>query len=329
MKKIIYSTTIILLVTAALNLSSCLKDSKFYVNVSQGVPLVELPLEARNLPGNLVAEALPISATPQVIQVAVNLASTNTLSNPVTVTLGLDTTAVTTYNHANGLDTGGNVPYTLLPAADYSIPSYQVIIPAGQHLVYFNINVNTNLINPSGLFILPIKITNGGGQQISNYNELLLAVGAKNPYDGIYTVTGTLTDKHQDVTDATITGSWRTLKTVYLETTGPGNDAFYDPNLGFAHAIEVSGAANGYGSFAPVFTFGGSTITGVTNYYGQYSGSHLRSAVLDPTGVNKFTSGSPGQAGSVFQVTYIMDEGNPGAPRTTFVETFTYQGPRP
>ncbi len=323
MKKIIYSITTILLVTAALNLSSCLKDSKWYVNVSQGVPLVELPLEARNLAGNLVAEALPISATPQVIQVAVNLASVNTLSSPVTVTLGVDAAAVTAYNHANGLDTGGNVPYVLLPAADYSIPSYQVTIPAGQHLVFFNININTSLVDPSGLFILPIKITNGGGQQISNYNELLLAVGAKNQYDGVYIVTGTLTDN----TDATITGSYP--ETVYLETASSNTNGFYDPNLGFGHAISTSTGPSEYGSFAPVFTFSGSTITGVTNYYGQYSGGHLRSAVLAPGGVNKYTTGSPGQAGSVFQVTYIMDQGNPGVPRTTFVETFTYQGPRP
>ena len=179
------------------------------------------------------------------------------------------------------------------------------------------------MVDPSGLFILPIKIINGGGQQISNYNELLLAVGAKNQYDGVYVVTGMLTDN----TTATITGSYP--ETVYLETSSANTDGFYDPNLGFGHAITTSAGASYYGSFAPVFTFSGSAITGVTNYYGQYSGSHLRSAVLDPGGVNKFTSGSPGQAGSVFQVTYIMDQGNPGAPRTTFVETFTYQGPRP
>jgi hypothetical protein len=326
MKKIIYSITTVLLIGAALNLSSCLKDSKFYVNVSQGVPLVELPLEARNLPGNLVAEALPISSTPQVIQVAVNLASVKTLSSPLTVTLALDTAAITTYNHANGLDTGGNVPYVLLPPADYSIPTYQVTIPAGQHLAYLKISINTSLVNPSGLFILPIKIVNGGGQQISNYNELLLGVGAKNQYDGEYIVTGTLTDNTSTVI-APITGSYP--ETVYLETSSATTDGFYDPNIGFGHAITTSAGASYYGSFAPVFTFSGSTITGITNYYGQYSGSHVRSAVLDPTGVNKYTTGSPGQAGSVFQVTYIMDQGDPGVTRTTFVETFTYQGPRP
>jgi hypothetical protein len=322
MKKIKYSINTILLISAAFCLSSCLKDSKYYVDVSNGVPLVELPLEARNLAGNLVPEALPISSTPQVIQVAVNLASTKTLGSALTVTLGLDTAAVTTYNHANGLDTGGNVPYTLLPAADYSVPSWTVTIPAGQHLVYMNINVNTSLVNPSGLFILPVKILSGGGQQISNYDELLLAVGAKNIYDGVYTVTGTLSDN----TTSTITGDYP--ETVQLQTTSANTDAFYDPNLGNYHAILSAGTESYYSSFGPIFTFSGSTVTGVTNFYGQYSGSHLRSGVLVSSGVNKYTSGSPGQAGSVFQVTYTMDQGNPGVPRTTFVETFTYQGPR-
>jgi hypothetical protein len=323
MKKITYSITTILLITAALSLSSCLKDSKWYVDVSQGRPLVELPLEARNLTGNLVPEALPISTTPQVIQVAVNLAYASTLSTAVNVTLGLDTAAVTAYNHANGLDTGGNTPYTLLPPADYSIPSYHVTIPAGQHLVYMNININTSLVDPSGQFILPIKIINGGGQQISNYNELLLAVGAKNQYDGEYVVTGTLSDN----TTPTITGAYP--ETVYLETSSANTVGFYDPNAGFYHVINTSAGESYYSSFAPVFTFSGTTITSVTNYYGQYSGSHLRSAVLDPSGVNKYTTGTPGAPGSVFQVTYDMDQGNPGVPRTVFVETFTYQGPRP
>ena len=291
--------------------------------MSNGIPLVELPLEARNLPGNLVQEALPISTTPQVIQVAVNLAVAKVLSTPVTVTLALDTAAVTTYNHANGLDTGGNVPYTLLPAADYSIPSYQVTIPAGQHLVYLNINVNTSIVDPSGLFILPVKITNGGGQQISNYNELLLAVEAKNVYDGVYTVTGTLTDN----TSSAYTGDYP--ETAQLQTTGPSTDVFYDPNAGYAHLFNTGAGISYYSSFAPVFTFSGNMVTGVTNYYGQFSGTHVRSASLDPAGVNKFTTGSPGQAGSVFQVSYFLSQGNPAVPRTHFVETYTYQGSRP
>jgi Domain of unknown function (DUF1735) len=272
MKKITYYITTLFLVTAALGLSSCLKNSKYYVDVSKGVPLVELPLEARNLPGNLVAASLPISATPQVFQVAVNLASVNALSSPLNVTLAVDpdaATTIATYNHANGLDTGGNVPYTLLPAADYSIPNPQVTIPAGQHVAYLNINVNTNIVDVSGSFILPIKIVNGGGQQISNYNELLLHVAAENQYDGEYVVTGTLSDN----TDATIIGAYP--ETVYLETTGPNSDIFIDKAYGVsepAHEISTSAGISAYGSFAPVFTFTGSAVQELPILTGNFRG---------------------------------------------------------
>ena len=66
------------------------------------------------------------------------------------------------------------------------------------------------------------------------------------------------------------------------------------------------------------------TITGVTNYYGQLSGTHARSAVLDPTGVNA-SSGTPGTTGFKIQVKYIMTQS--GTPRTYFNETYTYAGP--
>jgi len=314
MKKKLNSISI-LLITAVLGLSSCLKESKYYVNLSQGAPLAELPLASYNGgAGNLVPEALPISATPQVIPTVVNIASVSTLSTATTFTLALDTAAIGKYNTAN------STAYTLLPAADYSVPSWTVTVPAGQHTATINININTSLVDPSGLFILPIKLVSAGGLTIDQYDELLYNVQAKNQYDGVYVVTGTLTDG----TSAAITGSYP--ETVQLQTQGANTDAFYDLTYGFYHSIDAGNSY--YGFFDPVFTFSGNNVTGVTNYYGQFAGSHLRSAVLDPTGVNKFTKGTPGQAGSVFQVTYDMQQGNPGATRTVFVETFTYQGSR-
>ena len=179
------------------------------------------------------------------------------------------------------------------------------------------------MVDPSGQFILPFTIVDGGGVQISNYNSILYSVQAKNAYDGTYVVTGSLTD----AANGAITGNYP--ETVYLETTGATTDAFYDPNIGFGHAILSAGTASYYGSYAPVFTFSGNNITSVTNYYGQFSGSHVRSAALDPTDApNTFTTGSPGQAGSVFQVSYYLQQGNPAVTRTTFIETFTYQGSR-
>ncbi len=316
MKKRLYLLTV-LASLAVLSLSSCLKDPRYYTfaNVQ---PLVELPLGAANGLGNLTPEALPITSTPQTIQLVVNLASPAPLNKPVTVTLAVQQSAVDAYNTAN------STSFTLLPSADYSVPSLTVTIPAGKREVIVPISINTSLVDPSGLFILPFTIVSGGGVQVSNYNSILYQVQAKNIYDGTYVVTGTLTD----AANGAITGSYP--ETVYLETTGASTDAFYDPNIGFGHAITSGGQASYYGSYAPVFTFNGSNVVSVTNYYGQFSGSHVRSAALDPTDApNTFTTGSPGQAGSVFQVSYYLQQGNPAVTRTTFVETFTYQGGRP
>ena len=315
MKKRLYILTV-LASLAVLSLSSCLKDPRYYTfaNVQ---PLVELPLGAYNGLGNLTPEALPITTTPQTIQLVVNIASPAPLNKAVTVTLAIQQSAVDAYNTAN------STSYTLLPAADYSVPSLSVTIPAGKREAILPISVNTSLVDPSGQFILPFTIVDGGGVQISNYNSILYSVQAKNAYDGTYVVTGSLTD----AANGAITGNYP--ETVYLETTGATTDAFYDPNIGFGHAILSAGTASYYGSYAPVFTFSGNNITSVTNYYGQFSGSHVRSAALDPTDApNTFTTGSPGQAGSVFQVSYYLQQGNPAVTRTTFIETFTYQGSR-
>ena len=316
MKKRLYLLTV-LASLAVLSLSSCLKDPRYYTfaNVQ---PLVELPLGAANGLGNLTPEALPITSTPQVIQLVVNLASPAPLDKAVTVTLAVQQSAVDAYNTANGTS------YTLLPTADYSVPSLSVTIPAGKREVILPISINTSQVDPSGLFILPFTIVSGGGVQISNYNSILYQVQAKNIYDGTYVVTGSLVDN----TSASYSGAYP--ETVYLETTGATTDGFYDPNIGFGHAIISGTQSSYYGSYAPVFTFNGSNVVSVTNYYGQFSGPHVRSAALDPTDApNTFTTGSPGQAGSVFQVSYYLQQGNPAVTRTTFVETFTYQGGRP
>jgi hypothetical protein len=318
MKKKFYSIITILLVGMAFSFSSCLKDSKNYVNVSQGAALAELPLEAYNGVGVPVSEAYATTTTTAVIQLAVNIASANTLGTATTFKLGLDTAAITAYNTAN------STSYTLLPAADYSVPSWSVTVPAGQHLAYLNITVKVSSIDPSGQYLLPIKILSAGGLTIDQYNELLYAVQVKNVFDGTYTVTGTMVDK----TNAALTAYYPA--TVQLQTTGANSNIYYDVSQptsgGNGHLILSSGAINEYGDFDPVFTFDQTTqkVTGVVNAYGQPAADG-RSAILDPTGVNAYT-GTPGQKGFVIQVSYIMVQS--GVNRTYFNETYTYTGSR-
>ena len=208
MKKRLYFITILASLTA-LSLSSCLKDSRYYTFANVGA-LVELPLEAYNGVGNLSVNALPIQSTPQIIPVVVNLASPKPLGAPVTVTLALDQAALDAYNTAN------STSYIVPPSNAYSISSFKVTIPAGQHTANLNISVITADLDPSQGYVFPISIVDGGGQKISNYKTLLVSVQPKNAYDGVYSLKGYI---HRDA-DLTLGGPFAAGITVPLATTG-------------------------------------------------------------------------------------------------------------
>jgi hypothetical protein len=307
-----------------LTLSSCLKDPRAQDFSNVGT-LIELPLESYNGPGVLVSEALPIQAAAQTIPVVVNIASPKPLSTATTVTLAIDQTALDAYNHANGLDTGGNTPYVIPPSNAFSIANFKVTIPAGQRTANLNITINTSNLDPNGLFVIPISITDGGGQKISNYKTVLLNVQAKNKYDGAYTANGTFTD----TSAPTITPTGVYPENIYLVTQGATTVAFEDVTQGFAHLINSAGTFSVYGEFAPVFNFDPATnnITAVTNLYGQPSPTRARAARIDVTGANTFTTGGPGDSGAIITVKYVLQQA--GADRTFFSETYKYTGPRP
>jgi hypothetical protein len=96
----------------------------------------------------------------------------------------VDQAALTAYNAANGTS------YILLPAADYT-STLTATIPANQNEANVVVNINTSLIDPSQSYVLPLTITDGGGQQISNYKTILYNVQVKNQYDGTYLASGT------------------------------------------------------------------------------------------------------------------------------------------
>lgn len=313
MKKRLYPITIAILALTTLGLSSCLKDSKNYIDVAKSAPLVELPLAAYGT-GFFQAEAYDITSTPQNLPLVVNLAAPKPLSTALKVTLALDQKDLDAYNTANGTS------FTILPVADYSVSSWSVTIPANQNEATMNIQIHSNLIDPSQQYVLPIKIADAGGQQISNYGYILFNVQVKNKYDGVYTVTGTSSYAPAPSLTADLP------EDVQLITAGANSVYYYDIPLG-GPAISIAGHTSYFGGFAPLFSFdANSDVVDVTNYYGQNSGSHVRSGVLDPTGQNKFISGTPGQVGSKFQVSFIMQ--NAGTNAGFFNFTFTYKGPR-
>ena len=312
MKKRLYIITTLMLSAAALSLSSCLKDDAHFTNFAGVGTTIELPIEAYTGVGNLIPEANVISSTPIALPTIVNVASPKPLTSALNVTLALDPAALTAYNTANGTS------FAILPPADYSVASWTVTVPANQREATLNVNLNTSLIDPSQQYVLPINIASASGQTINQYNTVMYLVQVKNKYDGEYTVTGTLVDS----ANPAITGAYP--NTVDLQTTGAASDVYYDTNYGNFHEILSSGSANVFGEFDPIFTFDPATnkVISVVNFYGQPSPSRVRAAQIDPTGVNAFTSGTPGAKGSVFKVKYIMTQG--GTPIVTYDETFTH-----
>jgi hypothetical protein len=231
MKKKIYSklTVLVLLVGAGL-LSSCLKD-KTFVDFSAVGTLVELPIAASGL---VTPVAFPIQTTPQTFKVPVNVAAPKPLTSALTVTLIVDVAALNSYNTTTEAaykkdslayenDETGTVAqpaaptlYTLLPANFYTLDNLKVTVPANQNLGYMTVTLpNTTLLNPATAYVLPITIADASGQKISNYKTVFYNVQAKNKYDGIYTIKGTVLRAGDDVLSGHIkAGVTRGLATV-------------------------------------------------------------------------------------------------------------------
>ncbi|MBB6129278.1 DUF1735 domain-containing protein [Mucilaginibacter lappiensis] len=186
MKTKLYIKTAFVALVGMASLSSCLKDDKHYVDFAGATPLIELPAASGvgSSGGILQAVGLAISTTPIPVNLMVNLASPHTLSTAVTVKVSVDQAALTKYN------TDNSTSFVLIPASFYT-STFTATIPAGQNQAFVVINVNSSLIDPSITnYALPLTITDGGGQQISNIKTVIYNLQAKNPYDANYTETG-------------------------------------------------------------------------------------------------------------------------------------------
>jgi len=158
--------------------SSCLKDSR-YVDYGADAPLVEFPLAEYNPDelGGSDGAYQPIeynikNQATDTLTVAIKIAAPKVLTSAVHVTISAtDVTALNAYNTANG------TTYQALPTSDFSVIGGDVVtVPANQQMVFFKIIINSAAIGVanSGIYVLPLTIENGGGQQIATPDAALL-----------------------------------------------------------------------------------------------------------------------------------------------------------
>jgi len=240
-----------LLAVIIFGLVSCLKDKDFDNNVV-GLNLDNAPkvIEVGIASSTAKEKTIGLDFIDQLVDVSivtVRLAAAEPASEDITVLL--DTTGTEAISLAKGDTNFNKLPrlYTL-PATGLS-----VTIPKGKREADLIVKLNASKFNPSARYGINFKLksVNKAGYVLSaNFNEFYTALGAKNAYDGVYTLE--FTNYHPTLNPGYI-GS---TTIVHLVTTGPNTNKIFWPTANaFANPAFLSGAFSFFGSQEPAYTF--------------------------------------------------------------------------
>ncbi|WP_207495992.1 DUF1735 domain-containing protein [Aridibaculum aurantiacum] len=310
-----------ILLVMLLSMTACRKDIRTVPEVNyEGGPMVNFNnyYDNEGRPGYKKAE---IALKDTFISANIEIKLSNTTepaSQDIKIYLKKVDALVTDYNTRFGTSLTPLPNSSAAAKFDFSEP---VIIKKGQRkaTVPFMVNallLNLNVINAIGIAIDRVE---GAAINAGPESRLVVEFGARNKYDGRYSVTGTFVDN----TNATFTAfyplEWE------LVTSGEHSVIVYDNELlGFpGYVFLAAGSPTYYGNFGLEVNFdpsGNGNIVSVTNYYGQPSPNN-RYAQLDPTGINKWTP-------TKIDIKYNMLQPTPTTVRSVFTETWTYLGPR-
>ena len=213
------------------------------------------------------------------------------------------------------------------------------------------------MFDPSSLYALGFTIiTADAGGKISTQKSIVVEIGAKNAWDGIYAVTGPMVEQTGSPFtqwnnpaygpfQAANGGAWEG----HLVTIGASTCILVDQTIwgSCGHPMLNAGGNSGFGSYGLVIDFNpaNGSVASIYNYYGNpafaatnlgnpaggtgaplYAASNTRRAVLDPSGVNAV------QGNRDVLIKYFMIQPSvvpaPPSIRVTFDEKWKYIGPR-
>lgn len=194
MKKLLVSSLSV--IALAILGTGCLKDKDFEdqaygTQSGDGNPAVSFPARAA---GETIVYGLISQPTPyQLVGPHIALEGTGPLGSDVHVNLAVDNVLV---DSANAHDPAlGLVP---LPTSEYTLNLTRTIV-AGQAFdsVVVTIN-NLENLDPQTTYGLGLMITSvdNGLQIVSPYKSIVIQIGIRNQYDGIYTVEGGHTQRY-------------------------------------------------------------------------------------------------------------------------------------
>ncbi|WP_121808564.1 DUF1735 domain-containing protein [Mucilaginibacter kameinonensis] len=181
--KIKYITKGLALLMLTVFFSSCLKDSR-YVDFAGSGTIVEFPLGGQiNFSADAITETPDPSDNSTIVrQFAVNVASPALPTKETKLTLAVDNSIVATYNKSQSV-----VSYDVFPTDAFKFTNTSVTIPAGQRVAIVSVTFYKAKLDPSKSYMLPIKIADAGGLNISANKGIHYYHIIGNDFAGTYT----------------------------------------------------------------------------------------------------------------------------------------------
>ena len=149
-------------------IASCVKERDGFTDLTQTSDMVVLTgagtanFKASNI---LVNTSSPDTVKKTVMAV---LASNNSKNGPVTVTVGVDNSAIAAYNAANGTN------FQPFPTNAFKFVSNTVTIPGGlEYTGTTTVWIFQNKLDPTISYMLPVAITDGGGKGLSSNQNII------------------------------------------------------------------------------------------------------------------------------------------------------------
>lgn len=262
--------------------SSCLKDEPIIGPDAPGA--VKHVIEFKNpaVIGSSSQSTVPIYVLSYDIKPSADLvlevsySGKDVAPNDIHIKIEVDPSAIEIANDEQESD------MEIMPSDLYSISTLDITIPKGKKIGTTTVTFAPDKFDLFADYALPLKIVSVSGTDApisGNFGLILLNVGAKNEWDGVYKVTGTTVDANG------------VYKGVYptegaMLTAGPNSTLYYQwqidyPNF-LVENITTGGLANT--GIKPKFTINGSDVV-VTN---SGSGATIGSGTYD-AGAKTFT----------------------------------------
>jgi hypothetical protein len=181
---------LLILSLAVVSLSSCLKDDREIIKEGASPAVIEFqsPTPISSPSGAVFAtynRSYGLGATTVTYDLTVNYTGSEDAPTDIPITFDINPTAVAQYNteqHTTLDPMQGSPSLFTMPTS--------VTIPKGQRMAKITLTFKPQSFDLSKTYGLAIRLTSAAAPSSGNFGTIILAINAKNIYDGIYKQTG-------------------------------------------------------------------------------------------------------------------------------------------